>query len=47
MTALLWLRLRCWLANRFIDLSWLAWFFMAKGTAARLFGVAKRMVPQR
>ncbi len=43
----LWLLARIWLANRLLDLSWLAWFFMAKGTDAKLFGLAKRMTPER
>ena len=37
-------RLRYWLAHRLIDLTWLAWFFMAMGTAARLYQAARKVV---
>lgn len=39
-------RLRCWLASRLLDLSWLAWFFMAKDTAATLCRGARAIVPE-
>jgi hypothetical protein len=43
---ILWALLRYKVAHRLIDLSWLAWFFMAKGTAAKLCRAARRAAPE-
>jgi hypothetical protein len=42
---ILWALLRYRVAHSLLDLSWLAGFFMAKGTAAKLCRTARRVVP--
>jgi hypothetical protein len=41
-------RLRIKLAHRILDVAWVFWFLMLKGTAAKLYRLARRVaaVPQ-